>query len=389
MNKNKILGTISLVAILGLFLIPSITAQSDEYSIPSWIKVVAGAWSEDKITDSEYQDAMTFLIEHEIITIPGYGKIVEVDTPMITDDDDDELGITTDKSSYNGDETIIVSINLPNEHFDRIELTIRDTDGRSYGSKAIQSSGSEEATVSFELGQRVLLLKSGTYVVQCKYQGETVETTFEYTAKPVTGELTVTIDKQNYIEYETMYITGTVPDYKLDSVVLTMVWPNGVVADMAYVQVQEDYTYSLNTELHGQMNETGDYILQVTYYEETVPAKFEYTEYKEPIETPIEDPETYEIVVTTVKASYVPGETIRVSGTVTSTLENLTSKPIIITITDPDGDYAHIAHIEVAQDGTFSGSVIAEGPSWDKMGTYTVRLVYSIESIEITFDLTE
>jgi len=78
MNKNKILGTISLVVILGLFLIPNISAQSD-YSIPSWIKGVANFWVEGGIDDTEFIQALEFLIDNSIIKL---GENVVVDNTM-------------------------------------------------------------------------------------------------------------------------------------------------------------------------------------------------------------------------------------------------------------------------------------------------------------------
>lgn len=55
------------LALLPLLLIP-VYAQ-EEVSIPSWIKVVAGAWANNELTDLEYSQAMSFLIEQEIIKI--------------------------------------------------------------------------------------------------------------------------------------------------------------------------------------------------------------------------------------------------------------------------------------------------------------------------------
>jgi len=78
MNKNKILGIISLVAILGLFLIPNISAQSDD-SIPSWIKGVANFWVEGGIDDTEFIAALEFLIDNSIIKL---GENVVVDNTM-------------------------------------------------------------------------------------------------------------------------------------------------------------------------------------------------------------------------------------------------------------------------------------------------------------------
>ncbi len=54
--------------ILGLIVIPvTISAQSTE--IPAWVKGVANFWAEGNITDNEFGEAITFLIEQEIIKV--------------------------------------------------------------------------------------------------------------------------------------------------------------------------------------------------------------------------------------------------------------------------------------------------------------------------------
>ena len=50
---------------LPLLLMP-VYAQQDT-GIPSWIKVIAGAWANDDLTDIEFQEAIKFLIQQDII----------------------------------------------------------------------------------------------------------------------------------------------------------------------------------------------------------------------------------------------------------------------------------------------------------------------------------
>jgi len=377
MNKI-ILPTILLLSIITIIGISTVYADEHE-TIPSWIKVVAGAWYEDKITDSEYRDAMTFLIEYEIIVIPGYGKIADIDIPEIRDDD--ELGITTDKDSYIYGETMHISGTLPDYGSDTIVLQIINPDNEMVSMFTIVSDGKGNFSKDLKL-EIPSMLQTAKYVIQCKYQGETVEIEFEYSSKPLFGsQLTVEIDKQSYDEYEIMHISGTVPIHKITSVYLTFVWPNDVVAEIGYVQVQEDYTYSLDRELHGQMNESGDYTLQVTYYRETVETPFEYEEYEEP-----EVPNPYEITVTTDKASYVANENIVVSGTVTSTLDDITSKQVRVYVLAPNGNVVSIEQSDVNEDGSFSTSMSSGGMLWKEAGTHTVLVAYDNEKVEITFE---
>lgn len=46
----------------------SVQAQ-EESEIPSWIKIIAGAWFNDEIDDATFADAMEFLIENNIIQV--------------------------------------------------------------------------------------------------------------------------------------------------------------------------------------------------------------------------------------------------------------------------------------------------------------------------------
>jgi len=57
------------VMILGTLAFSAINAQG-QYSIPSWVKGVAGFWAEDKITDADFGEGLSFLIDNEIIKVP-------------------------------------------------------------------------------------------------------------------------------------------------------------------------------------------------------------------------------------------------------------------------------------------------------------------------------
>ena len=55
------------------------TAYSQGNEIPEWIKSIAGFWAEDRITDSEFIDALELLIEQGIIHIDDSQKIQELE----------------------------------------------------------------------------------------------------------------------------------------------------------------------------------------------------------------------------------------------------------------------------------------------------------------------
>lgn len=52
-------------------LVIPVLAQENIQLIPSWVKSVAGYWSEDKIDDSEFIEALEFLIDNRVINLGG------------------------------------------------------------------------------------------------------------------------------------------------------------------------------------------------------------------------------------------------------------------------------------------------------------------------------
>jgi len=78
------------------------------------------------------------------------------------------------------------------------------------------------------------------------------------------------------------------------------------------------------------------------------------------------------ITVETDKNSYNEGDTIVISGKV-STL--ISGTPVTMQIFS-QGNLVDIAQIMVAEDGSYSHTVIAEGPLWSKAGDYTVKVIF-------------
>jgi len=75
------------------------------------------------------------------------------------------------------------------------------------------------------------------------------------------------------------------------------------------------------------------------------------------------------ISVETDANSYKEGETIVISGKVSTII---VGTPVTIQIFN-QGNLVDIAQITVAEDGSYSHTVIAEGPLWSKAGEYTIR----------------
>jgi len=173
MKKSLILA--SFIAGIIVISIPSITAQSESGEIPEWVKGVAGFWVDDGIDDGEFIEALVFLIENEIIEIPGYGKIVipEEETKLMA------LTINTDKQMYVIDEKIKITGALPNDDQDSISLLFLSPSNNIVSIKSINANGSGEYSTSLKIDDE-LIIEDGDYILRIQYQGEKIETTISF-----------------------------------------------------------------------------------------------------------------------------------------------------------------------------------------------------------------
>ncbi len=78
------------------------------------------------------------------------------------------------------------------------------------------------------------------------------------------------------------------------------------------------------------------------------------------------------ISVQTDDNNYDEGDTIVISGNISTVVGET---PVTLQIFT-EGNLIDIAQIVVAQDGTYSHTVLAEGPLWNKQGDYIVRVSY-------------
>ena len=104
MKKILLFTIISVLAVS--VSVTSIYAQS-QYEIPAWVKGIAGFWAEDKITDSEFGEGLSFLIDNGIIKVP---LIEELKQENI------ELKQTISQLEQNSDIQISTSISFDFEH---------------------------------------------------------------------------------------------------------------------------------------------------------------------------------------------------------------------------------------------------------------------------------
>ena len=78
--------------------------------------------------------------------------------------------------------------------------------------------------------------------------------------------------------------------------------------------------------------------------------------------------------------SYKEGETVVISGKVNTVIAGI---PVTLQIFN-EGNLVDIAQITVAEDGSYSHTIIAQGPLWAKEGEYTVRASFGSGNIAET-----
>lgn len=80
-----------------------------------------------------------------------------------------------------------------------------------------------------------------------------------------------------------------------------------------------------------------------------------------------------QITLLTNKQSYVTGDTISISGTISSLGA---SNSAVLQVYNPFNVLVQIGTINVASDGTFHDTIKAEGQSWQNDGSYQIKVLY-------------
>ena len=198
LNVKKLLFfSIIAVSLVSVSII-SISAQSS-YEIPSWVKGIAEFWAEGKITDAEFGEGLTFLIDNNIIKVP---KIQELENKIVQlENENNELRkhvenyedepiqsssitVSTNKSNYDEGETIVITGKVSTI----IGETLATLQVFTYGNLVdiaqvkITENGSYSHVI---VAEGPLWNEQGTYLIRASYgEGNIAESKFDYTPNP-------------------------------------------------------------------------------------------------------------------------------------------------------------------------------------------------------------
>ena len=199
------------VAIFSISIISSVDAQGN-YSIPAWVKGVAGFWAEDKITDQDFGEGLSFLIDQEIIKVP---KILELENKIAqleaenailksqvggTAPTPPTITVSTDRYSYKEGDIIRISGKV-SDILSGYLVTMQVLSPQGFLVAVTQMDVSYSGSFSTELTAGGILWEdTGTYIIKVLYgtAARTAETSFYFSGSTVTGGTTPSIDVEGY-----------------------------------------------------------------------------------------------------------------------------------------------------------------------------------------------
>ena len=229
--RKLLIIPIILSLVIGIFF-TSISAQ-EEYTIPSWVKGVAGFWSEDKITDQDFGDALTFLITEEIIQVPQSQAIEN--TPS-----SEEILLSEENSQLQNKILQLQNDNLQLQN----EILQLETDKSS-----LQNDNSQLQNKISQLENEITILKENNPV-------ETME-----------SSLTVSTDKQYpYEDGDLVKISGMIVGIEGIAVSLEVTNPDGNVIHSEGLSPRSDGSFSTSFVMgDSTFDEFGKYDVTVEF----------------------------------------------------------------------------------------------------------------------------
>ena len=263
--------------------ITSISAQS-QYEIPSWVKGVAGFWAEGKITDGEFGEGLSFLIDSEIIKVPLVQELQnenaqlkaenselrsKLDLPIPNPTPEPQISITvsTDQDSYESGEVISVKGLVRNYDSDAVTLVVSNPEGDTVAIDQLTPRSNGLFITDFPIGPT--FDSSGTYKITADYKGIIAITTFEFTSKSSEIIIYAYADLDVVANGSTVKISGNIEPYDSSSdkgLTYIIISPEEDTVRIGQLTPRSDGSFEKSFVAGGPLWKLkGDYIVEFNY----------------------------------------------------------------------------------------------------------------------------
>jgi hypothetical protein len=298
----------------------SIYAQS-QYDIPSWVKGVAGFWAEDKISDSEFGEGLSFLIDNKIIKVPLIqeleNEIAQLEdenaelrkmkgiprpepplepepepTPEPTPEPDVSTTISTDQNLYDADDLITVKGLVGNYISGPATLLVSDPAGNTVLMDQVYPRASSGVFKKI-INSGGPLWDSGTYKITINYRGIVATTTFEFT----TGKLpelatepevsTVSTDQNSYVDGDLITVKGLVRNYSSGPFTMIVSNPVGDTTSVVQLTPRSNGEFTANIQTGPTFDYSGTYTITINYRGMIATTTFEFTNARGDLPEPV------------------------------------------------------------------------------------------------------
>jgi len=198
--------------------------------------------------------------------------------------------------------------------------------------------------------------------------------------------LLVQTDKDQYYTGQEMEISGFVLESGIPEIGIKIYDPEDNIIGAYTVELELDDGFTRTVSLDSpSYDQSGLYIIEFTYGDQTDDLFFEVVGISEPEPTPQSSSDPEVLMVVTDKGTYRDGEFIKISGMVSE----VGSPTILIGIFDPDNLPAGFYTPQISSDLEFEASfLVKNGVNFKKIGTYTVKANYGTSKMTTTFGFT-
>jgi len=196
---------------IGLVVIIAATSSyafaADSSPVPTWIKEVAGFWASDQISDQDFVNSLTFLIDSEIVKVPKMESLSEENQLlkqenlelkqklMVTELENMSqfsvkppilkiIQVSTDKNSYTAGETITIFGEVGEDRLgENVSLRILGPNGNNIVTSELVIDEEKKFRVTISTNEAGWD-SSGTYTINVKLpEGIIAQTSLEFVVK--------------------------------------------------------------------------------------------------------------------------------------------------------------------------------------------------------------